>query len=171
METKKYNTEKSLRIQELYNKSIEKCVNAAKEQQYEGIFLCTVIPIAAYLVFVEPPMAWLKGVTVVVLTLMLAFSFWYHIKVIIRMSNAGDVDELLSINEATKKYKRFSYCVGLLLMGIAYGILHYNGSVNGVLMRAMPFGIAMAITWAISCFCETKDCPEIKEIKQLLSEE
>ncbi len=171
METKYLNNEKSLRIKELYSKSVKKCAEVAKEQRSVGIVICTLIPISAFLLFVDSPMAWLKGVTVVVLTLMLAFSFWYHIKVITRMSNAGDVDELLSINEATKKYKRFSYCVGLLLMGIAYGILHYNGSVNGVLMQAMPFGIAMAITWAISCFCETKDCPEIKEIKQLLSEE
>ena len=171
METKYLNNEKSLRIKELYSQSVKKCAKAAKEQQYKGIVLCTVIPIAAFLLFVNSPMAWLKGVTVVVLTLMLAFSFWYHIKVITRMSNAGDVDELLSINESMKKYRRFSYCVGLLLMGIAYGILHYHGSVNDVLMRAMPFGIAMAIAWAISCFCETKDCAEIKEIKQLLSEE
>ena len=171
METKKYNTEKSLRIQELYNKSIEKCVNAAKEQQCVGIFLCTVIPIAAYLVFVDPPMAWLKGVTVVVLALMLAFTFWYRIKVITRMSQASDVDELLSINDAMKKYRRYSFFVGLVVMVAAYGILHYEGNVNAVLMITLPFGALLALAWAISGYTESKDCPEIKEIKQLLNEE
>lgn len=171
METKHLNNEKSLRIKELYSQSVKKFAKAAKEQRSVGIVICTVIPISAFLLFVDAPMAWLKGVTVVVLTLMIAFSFWYQIKVITRMSNAGDVDELLSINKAMKKYSRFSYCVGLLCMGTAFGILHYNGSVNDVLMRIMPYGIALAIAWAISCFFETKDCPEIKEIKQLLSEE
>jgi hypothetical protein len=171
METKKYNTEKSLRIQELYNKSIEKCVNAAKEQQYEGIFLCTVIPIAAYLVFVDPPMAWLKGVTVVALTLMFAFTFWYRFKVMTRMSQASDVDELLSINDAMKKYRKYSFYVGLVLMAVAYGILHYKGSVNAVLMTTLPFCAFLAVVWAFSGFSESKDCAEIKEIKQLLNEE
>lgn len=171
METKKYNTEKSLRLQELYNKSIEKCVNAAKEQQYVGIFLCTVIPIAAYLVFVDPPMAWLKGVTIVALTLMLAFTFWYHIKIITRMSQASDVDELLSINDSMKKIRKYSYFVGLVVMAVAHGILHYEGSVNAVLMTTLPFGALLALAWAISGYTESKDCPEIKEIKQLLNEE
>lgn len=168
MEPSATNNKKELRVQELLQKSVKKCAQAAKEQMSTGIFICTLLPILMFLVFVNPPMMWLKGVSVVALTLMCALSFRIQVKVTTHMSKANDVDELLSINEKIKKYKKISYGVGLLLMSVAFVILHYKGSVNATLMRTLPFAIVMTIAYAISGFIESKDYPEIKEIKEIM---
>ena len=169
METKNFNDEKSLRIQELYEQSINKCAKAAN-RLWLGIIGSLAFAALLLWTFYEPPMMWFKIVIAVIIAMMCVWTVVGTSKINARMGQAKDVNELLSINDKSKKRNKYFFIVSAFVVLVAWAVLHFDGSMESLRWHGMMGAISMLIiSFLILCF-SNQDCPEIREIKKLLAE-
>ena len=166
MESKQINNDNELRIRELFNVSIEKCTETANSQKWCGIILPILLPALLFWAFVEPPMMGLKVGAVVVIALLCFLYFKDTERAFGRVSQAGDVDELLARYNDFHKSMRRGFCLNYAVIMGTYFVLHFRGDWFTDLLHSLAFGIVLAIM----CYFDIRDCEEIKEIKQLLAD-
>lgn len=171
METRKISTERDQRIQELYRQSINQNALEARTYKWVSIIVCIVLPALLCWAFASSIKSWVGIAAIVVITALCVASCLNEAKGHILMSQAQDVDGLLDINARIKRLKKYSYCVGLGLIYIAFVALRYDTSDDFNLVRALILLISWGVVWIVSYYFNNSDSSEIKEIKQLLSAE
>jgi len=167
METSQFNNnEKEQRIQELFEQSIEKCDRAAKTKNIPGI-----VALACFLFLVWTtstlPIA-IKACESAGFMLLYFISTWLTIRFNSRMSKARDVNELLRVNDKyRKKLAIYLTIVLVAFFAIIFGFEYLEGT--------MKDNIFIAILWIVLCvmyyITMSRDCREVREIKELMGEE
>ena len=167
METMNINNEKSLRIQELYEKAIKKCADDADFSNFwVGTIISAILVALLVWAFAEPPMLWLKIVAILVLGLLCFFYFRFRRAIKSRMSQAVDVQELLAVNDEVKKRWNVIVALNYVVVAVVYVILHYHGNWQNDLVHCWPLVILVPICY----YFDIGDSTEISEIKELLLE-
>lgn len=168
METSIFNNnEKEQRTQELFEQSIEKCDRAVKKQKW--VTIPSGIALACLVFFAWSPTTQpiaIRAYGAAGVMLLYFISSWLTSQFNSRMSKAHDVNEILRVNDKDRK-KLAIYSTILLIL--AFAIIFGFGYLDGT----MKPNIFIAILWivlCVMCYINTsKDCRELREIKELVA--
>ena len=169
METSQFNNnEKEQRIQELFEQSIEKCDRAVKKQKW--LTIPSGIAFACLVFFAWHPTTQSFAIRVCGAACVMLLSFisaWLTNRFNSRMSKARDVNELLRVNDKyRKKLAIYSTILLVAFFAIIFGFEYLAGT--------MKHYIFIAILWIVLCamcyITTSRDCREVREIKELMAE-
>lgn len=170
METKYCNNEKSLRLQELYETSIEKCAREAKQGMWtELIILVIMLPLISFLF--NPPMLWLKIAALAIIAVGVSILMRRSMIANRNKSRAANVEELLRVNDLEQKRVKRYYLLFMGMFYVAWVALHYKGQFDGsFITECIVWALLIPVTYWFSDLAQGKDCEEISEIKELVQE-
>ena len=166
METKNFNDEKSLRIQELYEQSINKCSKAAKREKW--ITIPFAVAFACFLFFewfsTTQPIA-IRACGATGIMLLCFIISWLSTRFNSNMSKARDVNELLRVNDA--KRKKYSIFITILIfVGLMIIQVLEKGGIEKLNVVSV---ILMVLFCLLYCIFTSRDCAEVREIKELMA--
>ena len=166
METSAIKTEKEQRIQELFEMSIEKCGRAAKQSVWItilGIVLIVLLLMTVSFAKVQSNVLKVCGSAGVVLLLLI--QLWLSNQFNSQMSKAQDVNELLRVNDKQrKKLAIFTTILILLSLAVVYVVM-------GGLEHPNPISAVICIMiCVVFYFRASRDCEEVRDIKELMRE-
>ena len=174
METKEIiNQEKNRgnNIQELFDKAVKSCSRAARRDSL------AMLPITAGVILMlsyhtNPPFQGVKIVAIVALVLLLIAYSVMTIKTNSRLAKARDVDELLHMHDQVNASMSKPAIAVLLLCGIAWMVLHYNGRFDSGFNINLIF-VTSLLSWSISRIVKkgvrVTASQEIRQLKELLA--
>ena len=170
METKYCNNEKSLRLQELYETSIEKCAREVKKGFWTEVIILVIMLPVIYFLF-NPPMLWLKIAALALIAVSVSILLRRTMIANRNKSRAANVEELLRVNDFERKRVKRYYFLFMGLFYVAWVALHYKGQFDGsFIVECVVWAFLLPVTYWFSDVAQGKDCEEIREIKELVQE-
>lgn len=170
MEAKYCNNEKSLRLQELYETSIEKCAREAKQGMWTEVIIWVIMLPVLFFLF-NPPMLWLKIAALALIAVGVSVMSYRTVIANRNKSRAANVEELLRANDMERKRIKRYYNLFMGLFYVAWVALHYRGQFDGsFITQCIIWALLIPVTYWFSDLGRGKDCEEIREIKELVQE-
>ena len=169
METKNFNNETELRIQELVQKSRDVFSRQEKRQLYLGILAAISLVVSLFFMGGQSP----KMTIIAMAMTILAFiaTIWNTVATYKRLSKVESADKMVQLYGKAKTRLTVMNVVLLFVLVVAYISTQYTGAFD---MDFMLNTLCTMIYWCIAIVVVVllgrRDCEEIKEMKELMRE-
>lgn len=171
METKHFNNETELRIQELYEESKGIYSRGANTQLFSGILIGLVFGVGLYYFEFQPPMMMVKWIAIAVVILAVLAGTWFTVVGYKRLSKTESADEMLHLHGKIKKQTLVIEIVLILILIAACLTLNYTGAFDQeYLYRVSGTVIFWTVAMVFLIVLGLRDCKEIREMKKLMQE-